>query len=173
MDRKQKQALNRLRALAALKRDAEMAQLSALARTRARLQAAVDALDQHRPVLGGACDWRMADRAAAAQPAAKRAAPVHGDAHGQDTTPPAAPVPAQTARADAGITDSPALIKARLQHRRWVEIQRSLLNQRLAQVTADWLTRRPAAIRAFGRVSVLDRLASQAKEQRAGTQQDT
>lgn len=62
----------------------------------------------------------------------------------------------------------PALVVARLAHRRWSEAQQRRLNQQLAQVTADFLRQKPAAARAFGRAAVLDRLRTMAVTQRRG-----
>jgi len=55
---------------------------------------------------------------------------------------------------------SPGLIRARLAHLQWVEGRRRMLNQRLALVNADYLERRPAALRAFGRAQVLEELTA-------------
>jgi hypothetical protein len=52
----------------------------------------------------------------------------------------------------------PAMVQARLAHRRWLDAQRRMLNERLALVQAEFLTLRPQAQRAFGRAEVLDRL---------------
>lgn len=52
----------------------------------------------------------------------------------------------------------PAILSARLAHLSWSETQRTRLNQQLALVTADYLKLRPAAVRAFGRANVLDKL---------------
>ncbi|WP_127108718.1 hypothetical protein [Pararhodobacter zhoushanensis] len=56
----------------------------------------------------------------------------------------------------------PAMIGARLAHRRWSEVQQRRLNQQLALVSADWLRQKPAAARAFGRAAVLDALSQKA-----------
>ena len=52
----------------------------------------------------------------------------------------------------------PAMLRARLAHARWADARKRMLNQRLAMVNADYLARRPAAARAFGRAEVLDKL---------------
>ena len=54
--------------------------------------------------------------------------------------------------------EDPAMVQARLAHRRWLDAQRRMLNQRLALVQAEYLTLQPHAQRAFGRAEVLDRL---------------
>ena len=54
--------------------------------------------------------------------------------------------------------DDPAMVQARLAHRRWLDAQRRMLNERLALVQAEYLTLRPHAQRAFGRAEVLERL---------------
>ncbi|MCW1933440.1 hypothetical protein [Pararhodobacter zhoushanensis] len=56
----------------------------------------------------------------------------------------------------------PAMIGARLAHRRWSEVQQRRLNQQLALVSADWLRQKPAAARAFGRAAVLEELSQKA-----------
>ena len=71
---------------------------------------------------------------------------------------------------DADDTD-PALVQARLVHRRWTESQHRRLNQQLALVTADWLRQRPAAARAFGRAAVLSELTTRVERLRAATKQ--
>ena len=57
-----------------------------------------------------------------------------------------------------GEAGDPAMVQARLAHRRWLDAQRRMLNERLALVQAEYLTLRPEAQRAFGRTEVLDRL---------------
>lgn len=104
--------LARLHALAAMKRDAELARLATLAQSRARLIGALDGLNQAE-------------------------APLDEDA-------------------------TPGLIAARLAHLRWIEGRRRLLNQRLALINADYLERRPAVLRAFGRAQVLEELTARA-----------
>lgn len=64
---------------------------------------------------------------------------------------------ANSADAAPAITD-PAMLRARLAHARWADARKRMLNQRLAMVNADYLARRPAAARAFGRAEVLDKL---------------
>jgi hypothetical protein len=59
---------------------------------------------------------------------------------------------------DAHGVDDPAMVQARLAHRRWLDAQRRMLNERLALVQAEYLTLRPHAQRAFGRAEVLVRL---------------
>ena len=61
----------------------------------------------------------------------------------------------------------PAMIVARLAHRRWIEAQQRRLNQQLALVTADFLRQKPAAARAFGRAAVLETLAGTARQDQA------
>lgn len=58
--------------------------------------------------------------------------------------------------------NDPAMIRARMAHRRWGEAQQRRLNQQLAMVTADWLRQKPAAAKAFGRAAVLNQLTEQA-----------
>jgi hypothetical protein len=55
-------------------------------------------------------------------------------------------------------TIDPAMLGARLAHRRWIEAQQRRLNQQLALVTADFLRQKPAAARAYGRAAVLEQL---------------
>ena len=50
----------------------------------------------------------------------------------------------------------PALVGARLAHRRWSEAQSRRLNQQLAMVTADWMRQKPAAAKAFASALSLD-----------------
>ena len=57
----------------------------------------------------------------------------------------------------------PALLGARLAHRRWIEAQQKRLNQQLALVTADYLRQKPAAARAFGRAKVLEERGDRAR----------
>jgi hypothetical protein len=59
---------------------------------------------------------------------------------------------------DESAPADPAMIQARLAHRRWLDAQRRMLNERLALVQAEYLTLQPQARRAFGRAEVLDRL---------------
>lgn len=115
MDRKRAASLSRLAALAAMKREAELAKLAAVARSRARLQGSLAALKNTE-----------------------------------------APLDPSEAVSD------PALVAARLAHRRWSEAQSRRLNQQLALVTADWLRQKPAAAKAFGRAAVLDQLSQRA-----------
>ncbi len=105
--------LERLRGLAAMKRDAELAKLATVAQSRARLLQALEGLKQ--------------------------------------------------AEAPLDENSTPGLIGARLAHLRWIEGRRRTLNQRLALINADYLERRPAALRAFGRAQVLDELATREK----------
>ncbi|MFN4101146.1 MAG: hypothetical protein ACK4GT_15355 [Pararhodobacter sp.] len=116
MDRNRAQGLARLAALAAMKRDAELAKLATVARSRARLQEAL------------------------------------------------VTVRSSEAPLDPGeeVSD-PALVAARLAHRRWSEGQARRLNQQLAMLTVDWLRQKPAAAKAFGRAAVLDQLAEKAQ----------
>lgn len=113
----QARVMARLQAIAAMKRDAELAQLASVARSRNALKAAIEALGEATPQL-----------------------PAPGEAG----------------------AENPAMTRVRLQHCRWVEGRRMLLNQRLAQISADWLALRPAAAKAVGRVETLDRLARKA-----------
>lgn len=119
MDRRRAEALARLAALAALKREAELAKLAAVAQSRARLQGALQALK-------------------------------------------AVEAPLDPAEA----VSDPALVGARLAHRRWSEAQSRRLNQQLAMVTVDWMRQKPAADRAFGRAAVLEGLAGKAEAAR-------
>ena len=105
--------LERLHALAAMKRDAELASLATVAQSRARLMRALEGLNQSET-------------------------PLQADA-------------------------APGLIAAQLAHLRWIEGRRRLLNQRLALINADYLQRRPAALKAFGRARVLEDLTKHAK----------
>lgn len=66
--------------------------------------------------------------------------------------------PTGDAEAQGGSQVDPAILRARLAHLSWSETQRTRLNQQLALVTADYLKLRPAAVRAFGRANVLDKL---------------
>jgi hypothetical protein len=68
----------------------------------------------------------------------------------------------------------PAMVQARLAHRRWLDAQRRMLNQRLALVQAEYLTLRPEAQRAFGRAEVLERLQAElaAEARRASGRRD-
>ncbi|HHX90193.1 MAG TPA: hypothetical protein GX700_10580 [Paracoccus sp.] len=109
--------LERLHALAAMQRDAELASLATVAQSRARLMLALEGLSQSEAPL---------------------------------TT-----------------EQTPGLIAARLAHLRWIEGRRRLLNQRLALINADYLQRRPAALRAFGRAHALDELTKRAKRDAA------
>lgn len=59
----------------------------------------------------------------------------------------------------------PALVRARLAHRAWIEGQRRHLNARLAMVEADWRRLQPVAARAFGRTRVLDDLTERAEDE--------
>lgn len=68
--------------------------------------------------------------------------------------------------ADDPVPIDPALVRARLAHRRWSDAQRSRLNQQLALVRADYERLRPAATQAFGRAQVLGALTDQAKRAR-------
>lgn len=104
----------RLQAIAAMKRDAELARLASVSRSRNALKSAIAALGATTPQL---------------------------------------PAPGQ-----AG-AENPAMTRVRLQHCRWVEGRRILLNQRLARVSADWLALRHAAARAVGRVDTLEKLS--------------
>ncbi len=109
-----KATLQRLHDLAEMKRDAELARLASVARSRNALRAAIAALGDTAPRL---------------------------------------PSP------EEGGAENPALTRVRLQHARWVEGRRIMLNQRLAMLSADWLALQPAAARAVGRVDALDKLA--------------
>ncbi|MCL4675966.1 MAG: hypothetical protein KJZ59_08085 [Pararhodobacter sp.] len=62
-----------------------------------------------------------------------------------------------------GPTIDPAMLGARLAHRRWIEAQQRRLNQQLALVTADFLRQKPAAARAFGRAAVLEQLVERGR----------
>ena len=75
---------------------------------------------------------------------------------------------------DESAPADPAMVQARLAHRRWLDAQRRMLNQRLALVQAEYLTLRPPAQRAFGRAEVLDRLgeALAAEARRAAARRD-
>jgi len=117
MDRKRTETLTRLARLAGLKREAELARLAAVARSRARLQEQLATLRQIEAPLD----------------------------------------PAEA-------TTDPALVGARLAHRRWSEAQQRRLNQQLAMVTADWLRQKPAAAKAFGRAAVLEELTDRAQD---------
>lgn len=116
MDRARAATLARLAELAALRREAELAKLAAVARSRSRLLATLETL-------------RHAE----------------------------APLDPSEAVSD------PALVRARLAHRRWSEAQSRRANQQLALVTADWLRQKPAAARAFGRAAVLEALTEKAR----------
>lgn len=105
--------LERLQALAAMKRDAELAKLATVAQSRTRLIQALEGLNQVET-------------------------PLDDD-------------------------NTPGLIGARLAHLRWIEGRRRMLNQRLALINADYLERRPAAVRAFGRAQVLGDLSAREK----------
>ncbi|WP_370224049.1 hypothetical protein [Pararhodobacter marinus] len=118
MDRRKLEALQRLAALSAMKRDAELAKLAAVAQSRNRLKTALSALKTTEAPL--------------------------------------------TAEDEGGSVD-PAMLAARLAHRRWIETRHSRLNQQLAATTADWLRQRPAASRAFGRAEVLETLRDRAQ----------
>lgn len=48
-------------------------------------------------------------------------------------------------------------------HETWKAQRRRILNQKLAQKTANWLLAREEAQRAFGRAEVLSKLSSQSK----------
>lgn len=113
MNRPDPARLLRLQALAALKRDAELAKLASVAQSRARLIQALAGLNQIE-------------------------SPLDDDS-------------------------TPGLIGARLAHLRWIEGRRRMLNQRLALINADYLERRPAALKAFGRAQVLGELATRAE----------
>lgn len=71
---------------------------------------------------------------------------------------PEAPAP------DGPVTVDPALVRARLAHRAWIEGQRRHLNARLAMVEADWRRLQPVAAKAFGRTRVLDDLVTEAED---------
>ena len=71
--------------------------------------------------------------------------------------------PAPTPGAEPAAPVDPAMLGARLAHRRWIETQQTRLNQQLALVTADFLRQKPAAAKAFGRAMVLDQLGTQAR----------
>ena len=75
-----------------------------------------------------------------------------------------AEAPLDAAAAGEGVVEAPtdpAMVQARLAHRRWIDARRRMLNQRLALVQAEYLTLQPEAQRAFGRAEVLDRLRDQ------------
>lgn len=118
MERRQVAALNRLRILADMRKEAELAKLAAVAQSKQRLETALSAV--------------------------------------RETEEPLSP--------SEGATD-PAMVGARLAHRRWSEAQARRLNQQLALVTADFLKLKPAAARAFGRAMVLDQLADRAERE--------
>ena len=117
MDRRQVDALQRLAALSAMKREAELAKLAAVARSRNRLKSALATLKTTEAPLQGSDD-------------------------------------------EGGV--DPAMVAARLAHRRWIENRQSRLNQQLAAITADWLRQRPAAAKAFGRAEVMETLRDRA-----------
>jgi hypothetical protein len=117
MDRKRAAALTRLRGLAELKKEAELAKLAAVARSRQRLESALAAVRETEE-----------------------------------------PLPTD----DGGPAD-PAMVAARLAHRRWAEAQQRRINQQLALVTADFMKLKPAATRAFGRATVLGQLAARGR----------
>lgn len=82
------------------------------------------------------------------------------------------PGPLTAGAADKGRGDTPpgcdpALVRARLAHRVWIDAQRGHLNARLAMVVADWHRLQPAAARAFGRRRVLEELARDAESGQA------
>lgn len=113
MKRSELEKLQKLQAIATMKRDLELAKLAVVAQSRTRLIQSLNGLSQSV----GAID---------------------GD-------------------------ETPGLIRARLAHLRWVEGRRRTLNQRLALVSADYLERRPAALKAFGRAQVLSELTAKEK----------
>ncbi|MBN8291673.1 hypothetical protein JI664_06835 [Rhodobacter sp. NTK016B] len=121
MDRRQVDALQRLAALSAMKREAELAKLAAVARSRNRLKSALATLKTTEAPLQGSDE--------------------EGNGAGVD----------------------PAMVAARLAHRRWIENRQSRLNQQLAAITADWLRQRPAAAKAFGRAEVMETLRDRAR----------
>lgn len=124
MNQRQTQAMGRLQALAALRKEAALAKLATVAQSRSRLLAALAALKGAEAPLG--------------------------------TPEPASDAAPGTAA--FGIAVDPAMIGARLAHRRWIEAQQRRLNQQLALVTADYLRQKPAAVRAFGQAMVLEKL---------------
>jgi len=135
--------LARLQAMSALKKDAELARLADVARSRNRLKSALEALRRTEAPLDPS---PTPDQT----PGQKR-----GQKRGQTS--------GQTI--DRGL--DPAMVGARLAHRRWIEAQQRRLNQQLAMVTADYLRQKPAAARAFGRATVLEQLVErQAKDLR-------
>jgi hypothetical protein len=79
----------------------------------------------------------------------------------RETEAPLGPAPAPGAQPAPPL--DPALLGARLAHRRWIEAQQKRLNQQLALVTADYLRQKPAAARAFGRAKVLEQLGDRAR----------
>jgi hypothetical protein len=107
-------------------------------------------LDRLRAVARMQADAALARLAVAAQGRARLLGAL--DALGQAEAP---------LEGDGGEGADPAMIRARLAHRRWLEGQRRMLNQRLALVQAEYLTLQPPAQRAFGRAEVLDRLGEE------------
>lgn len=134
--------LARLAALARLKSEAEIARLAATAQSRGRLVAALAALGRGEEPLGAAEDPDGAEP----RPGGNR-----------DRAP-------EAAAASVAAPLDPALVRARLAHRAWIEGQRRQLNARLAMVEADWRRLQPVAAKAFGRTRVLDDLAAQARD---------
>lgn len=135
--------LRRLRDLAQMKADAELARLAVTAQSRARLRAALDALGAAEPPLSPAPEAPGADGQGTGGP-------------GDDTT----------ATMPAPVPVDPLLVRARLAHAAWIEGRRRELNARLAMVQADWLRLQPAAARAHGRAQVLNRLTEDAEHAR-------
>ena len=169
-------ALGQLSHLAVLKREIELARLADIARARARLLSAIRELDEaeRAPLIDTASQDApqdaVPDTSQHASQDAVPAPPMPRPAAGQGHA--GADAPGDPARASAGAAPpaitNPAMMAAHLRFGRWADAQRSLLNQRLARVSADWLERRPAAARAVGQASVLDRLTSaQARRLRA------
>ncbi len=161
-------ALGQLSRLAVLKREIELARLADIARARARLLSAIRELDEaeRAPLNDTAPPDAPPDASQDTLPAPPMPQPVVGQGHA-GTDAPGDPAQACADAPPQAITN-PAMMAAHLRFGRWADAQRSLLNQRLARVSADWLERRPAAARAVGQASVLDRLTSaQARRLRA------
>lgn len=144
-------ALRRLQALARIKADAETARLAVTAQSRDRLRAALSSLGQGEPPLQAVIPPEGVPPVSSAQPAA---AAKPEPAGGQTPLTEHAP--------DIARIVDPALVRARLAHGVWIEVQRAHLNARLAMVEADWRRLHPVAAQAVGRVQVLDELADRA-----------
>jgi hypothetical protein len=55
--------------------------------------------------------------------------------------------------------EDPELLQVSIQHRRWIQMQRSKLNQKLALQTAVWLEARSDAAQSVGRADVLKKIS--------------